>query len=59
MSKVGVAFQVGFFLFFLAIYIVFIIPAAIIVAFRRPIIEPAKPRAKTTIGHGQNIRRIY
>lgn len=59
MGKLGCAIQVAFFLFFLAAYVVFIIPAAVIVAFRKPVIEPAKPRAKTTIGLGNNVTRIY
>lgn len=59
MHKISAAMQVGFFLFFLACYLVFIIPAAVIVAFRRPVITPAPERVKTTIGLGHNVRRIY
>jgi hypothetical protein len=59
MRYLGTACQLLLFAIFVVAYIAAIVPAALICALRKPVIEPAKGRAKTTIGLGQNIRRIY
>ena len=58
MRALGTVLQLLIFALFLISYLMVIIPAALIVAMRTPVITPA-PRAKTTIGLGHNIRRIY
>jgi hypothetical protein len=57
MRYLGPALQLMLFALFVAAYIAVIIPAALIAAIRAPIIRPAPPKAKTTIGYGN--RRIY
>lgn len=55
MRTLSTILQLLFFAIFVAAYIFAIIPAALIVAMRKPVVTPA--RAKTTIGYGN--RRIY
>lgn len=57
MRALGTALQLLIFAIFVICYVAAIIPAAIIVALRRPTITPG-PRVKTTIGQGRNIRIV-
>lgn len=56
MRTIGTILQLALFALFIVAYIAAIVPAAFIVALRRPVITPGK-RVKTTIGYGN--RRIY
>lgn len=55
MRTLSTILQLAFFALFVIAYIAAIIPAALIVALRKPVITPA--RVKTSIGYGN--RRIY
>lgn len=55
MRLVGTFLQLVLLALFVIAYIAAIIPAALIVAMRKPVITPA--RVKTSIGYGN--RRIY
>lgn len=55
MRLVGTFLQLVLLALFVVAYIAAIIPAALIVALRKPVITPA--RVKTSIGYGN--RRIY
>jgi len=57
MRYIGTACQLLLFAIFVVAYIAAIVPAALICALRKPVITPAQPRAKTTVGYGN--RRIY
>ena len=56
MRTIGTILQLVFFALFVVAYVAAIIPAALIVAIRKPVVTPAK-RVKTSIGYGN--RRIY
>ena len=56
MRLVGTFLQLVLLALFVIAYIAAIIPAALIVALRKPVVTPAK-RVKTSIGYGN--RRIY
>ncbi len=55
MRLVGTFLQLVLLALFVVAYVAAIIPAALIVALRKPVITPA--RVKTSIGYGN--RRIY
>lgn len=57
MRYLGTFCQLMLFAIFVVAYIAAIVPAALICALRKPVITPAQPRAKTTVGYGN--RRIY
>lgn len=56
MRVIGTVMQLMLFALFVVAYVAVLVPAAAIVAMRRPVITPGK-RVKTTIGYGN--RRIY
>lgn len=57
MRYLSTALQLLLFVLFVAAYVAMIIPAALFVALRRPVITPGQ-RVKTTIGNGRNIRIV-
>lgn len=60
MRAIGPFLQILLLVVFVTCYALVVIPAAVIFALCKPQIAPARrPRVKTTIGHGPNIRRIY
>lgn len=58
MRAISTVLQLMLFALFVVAYVAVLVPAAAIVALRKPVITPGR-RVKTTIGLGQNIRRIY
>jgi hypothetical protein len=56
MRAISTALQLMLFTLFVVAYVAVLVPAAAIVALRKPVITPGK-RVRTTIGYGN--RRIY